>query len=323
MINPWNEISQPSREITARRISAEHPLDLFWARDHQGNYLFIYEFLSETTTPKVDFPNLVGITVVLANENITQEKKQLILLLNDKEDWEIFLSLCNDLVQATNDAKNQSPPVQIILRRLEYWQEFLKNKGNNLLGEEKILGLIGELIFINHYLIPAFGVGQSIRFWHGPEGAPQDFNVNENAIEVKCKLGTTSPKVKISSVDQLCSQLPSMHLFVVILGDALINDPDLINLPSLVSLIRNKLKLDAPDQIERFNNHLHRVGYFESDYYLAFNYVLADQKMYLVKDGFPRICSKDLHSAITNLTYSINLSECAQFENYPEWMRIA
>ena len=44
MNNPWDEIKIPSKEISGRRVNAEHPLDLFWARNHTGQYLFIYEF---------------------------------------------------------------------------------------------------------------------------------------------------------------------------------------------------------------------------------------------------------------------------------------
>jgi hypothetical protein len=41
-----------------------------------------------------------------------------------------------------------------------------------------------------------------------------------------------------------------------------------------------------------------------------------------VVDGFPRICPRDIHQGIVHLSYSINLSECVQFENQPAWMEI-
>ncbi len=321
MNNPWNEINQPSKDVSARRIDPEHSLDLFWARDYQGNYLFIYEFPSEDSIPKINLPNLIGIRTVFAPSHTTREKSRLILLLNEQRNWEIFLSLCNDLIQVTKRAENPSIAVKIILQRLEHWQEFLKNSKSGLLGEEKILGLIGELLFVKNYLIPAFGAGQSIKFWQGPEGLPQDFNVNESAIEVKCQLGATSPNIKISSADQLCPQLPEMYLFVITLGKSLPETTDAINLPKLVSQIRDALESDVSDQVERFNDHLHLVGYFESAYYLDFTYVLVGEKTFQVVDGFPRICSKELHRGITNLSYSISLSECARFEKQPDWMR--
>ena len=44
MINPWDEITPPIKDLSARRVDHSHPLDLFWARDHLGSYLFVYEF---------------------------------------------------------------------------------------------------------------------------------------------------------------------------------------------------------------------------------------------------------------------------------------
>ena len=115
------------------------------------------------------------------------------MLLKEDGNWEIFLSLCNDLIQATRQTDDTSSAVKAILRRLTRWQEFLKKSRINVLSEEEIKGLIGELIFIKNHLIPAFGNDQAIKYWQGPEGLPQDFNVNDSAIEVKCQNGATSP----------------------------------------------------------------------------------------------------------------------------------
>src|SRR5258708_17450041 len=125
------------------------------------------------------------------------------MLLNDKGNWELFFSLCNDLVEATDHINDSAEAVQKIMIRLNRWHEFLKKRHPGLLSEEKILGLIGELLFIKNHLIPVFGPGQSIKFWQGPEGLPQDFNVNESAIEVKCQSASRSDTVRISSADQL------------------------------------------------------------------------------------------------------------------------
>ena len=321
MNNPWSEINLPSKDVSARRIDPAHSLDLFWAQDHLGHYLFIYEFSSEENLPKISLPDLVGIKALYLPANREITKNRLILLLNDKSNWEIFLSLCNDLIQATWRAKKSSIAVQAILSRLEHWREFLKNNRSGILSEEKILGLIGELLFIKDKLIPVFGAGQSIKFWQGPEGLPQDFNVNESAIEVKCQSGATSPYIKISSADQLCPQLPEMYLFVVTLGIASPETTNAINLPKLILQIRDVLKFETSEQVERFNDLLHSLGYVDSDRYLDFNYILTGEIMFQVIEGFPRICSHELHRGIANLSYSISLLECAPFEKLPDWMK--
>jgi hypothetical protein len=320
MNNPWERIDQPFKEASARRVDPVHPLDLFWGHDSLGHYLFIFEFSSEEVLPKIHLPDLVGIKSAFFSDSDQHHVRRFILLLNDKHNWEIFLSLCSDLVEATRYADTPLIAVQTIINRLEHWQEFLKNKRSEILSEEEILGLIGELLFIKKYLIPVFGVDQSIKFWQGPEGLPQDFNVSNCAVEIKTRSGSTTPYIKISSVDQLCPQLPEMYLQVFTLGITILDDPGSINLPELIYQIRDALRTEASGQTERFNDLLHSIGYFDSDRYLDFNYVLVDEKMFQVTDGFPRVCSKDLHRGIKNLTYSISLLECASFEKQPYWI---
>jgi hypothetical protein len=322
MNNPWEDIDSPSKNISARRVDHRHPLDLFWAKDYLGHYLFIFEFPPDGSLGKIALPDLVGIQVIHMPAMSQDDKNRVILLLNEQSNSEIFLSLCKDLVESTRLINNTSAAVQAILSRLDRWQEFLKRNRSGILSEEQILGLVGELLFITDHLIPAFGPGQSIQFWQGPEGLPQDFNVNESAIEVKSQSGATSPYVKISSADQLCTQLPEMYLFVVTLGKAALETKNSINLPHLVSHIRETLKSEGSTHNERFNDLLYAVGYIESDRYLDFNYLLTGKKVYHVSEGFPRICANSLHPGVTNVSYSISLSACAEFENQPNWMHI-
>ena len=111
MNNPWNEINPPTKDITARRIDHTHPLDLFWARDYLGKYLFFYEFSPHTDLPKISLPNLEGIQVLYAPASGEITQNRLILLLKEDGNWEIFLSLCNDLIQATRQTDDTSSAV--------------------------------------------------------------------------------------------------------------------------------------------------------------------------------------------------------------------
>ncbi|MBU4011406.1 MAG: PD-(D/E)XK motif protein, partial [Proteobacteria bacterium] len=71
--------------------------------------------------------------MIPANESIYRNR--LILLLNERSNWELFLSLCNDLVQATRQSKTSTSAVQTILRRLTRWHEFLRKNRSELLTE--------------------------------------------------------------------------------------------------------------------------------------------------------------------------------------------
>lgn len=320
MINPWSDISAPSNDVNARRVDHLHPLDLYWARDHLGRYLFVYEF-DGTSGETNKIPKLSGIQAVVVDSTPQSDKKRLVLVLSERADWEIFLSLCTDLIHATRHVAPQESAVKTILRRLSRWQDFLKKARKGLLTEDEIKGLIGELLFMKNYLIPVFGASQTIQFWQGPEGHPQDFNVINTAIEVKCQSGTTKPVIRITSVDQLCSQMPEMYLCVFTLGSSSQENEDSVNLPSLIEFLREKLHEESSSQIERFNNLLFSTGYIESDEYLEFNYLLLNDVMFEVCEGFPRITPADLHPGIVHLTYSINLDTCQPYCKEPDWLR--
>lgn len=320
--NPWEEIKTPSHDLLYRRIDPEHPLRLLRARDIYGRFLFIYEFPPSDYIPD-KFPELNGIELHLRGpEKVQSGNCMLLLILKDKKEWQIFLSLCNDLVASTRGLEQDVQATQIILRRLKRWQEFLQRTRSELLPEKEIKGLIGELLFIKKHLIPAFGSGAAIQFWQGPEDAPQDFNVHDCAIEVKCQLGTTTPQVRISSADQLCAQLPEMFLYVVTLGKAEQNMAEAVNLPSLIKEIRSQLETNFPSDFERFNNLLYQTGYLDLEEYEQFNYIPVLEKMFSVNNDFPRICSEDLAPGIERVVYNIKLLECEPFSASPDWMEL-
>ena len=74
MINPWEEIKQPAKDVSARRVDHKHPLDLFWAKNHLGKYLLIYEFVSDDTNIKL--PKLSGIEIyfIKANQGFSKNR---------------------------------------------------------------------------------------------------------------------------------------------------------------------------------------------------------------------------------------------------------
>jgi len=311
MRNPWKEIKAPVKDVSALRVNPNHPLDLYWAMDHIGRYLFIYEYPENSEIIINDPPDLEGVeTISMSTKN---NNSRLVLVLKDKTNWELFFSLCNDLLNATAHIKSSTAASSTILNRLRRWHDFLRKNRLNILSEEKIKGLIGELFFIKQYLIPKYGSADAISFWIGPEGAPQDFNINNCAIEVKSQLGGTIPSVKISSLDQLFSQLPKLFLYVVTLGKAPNDHNDLINLPSLIEEITGYLEKES-DHLNIFQDKLLEVGYYYSQKYLDYNYLLTNEQIYSVHDDFPRICPNDVRQGISRVTYNIELSECSKYK---------
>ena len=317
MNNPWEAIKPPAEDISARRVDHSHLLDLFWARDQQGRYLFVCAMKSSRKVYSIQLPELVGIQALQTMEGGVSK---LILILTDQNNWELFAGICNDLIETTRRANNNIQAIEIIQRRLLQWHEFLKQVRPRMLSEEQIKGLIGELIFLRDHVIPKFGAAVALKYWKGPEGAPQDFNIGDSVIEVKCQSGATAPRIVISSADQLSPQLPMMYLFVVTLGAVGVSDAGAINLPSLTGEITALLNHTAPESLEQFNNLLCKSGYIPAERYLEYSYLLANKRLFLVREHFPRIAVKQVPAGVSRLTYSIDLSACDPFEiTLKEW----
>ena len=312
MNNPWDQITSPADDVNAIRADSKHPLDMFYAKDHIGRYLFVYEYPDNSDVIINDPPDLVGVETISMPSS--RGASRLVLILKEKANWELFLALCNDLLTATKQIMTPKTASATILHRLRRWQDFLKKTRLDILSEENIKGLIGELLFLKNHLIPKFGSADAVKFWIGPEGAPQDFNINECAVEVKCQLGGTTPNVKISSADQLFSQMPKLFLFVVTLGKTTKDSKDAVNLPSVILDITECLEQESSSSLNRFQDLLMQAGYYYSEKYFEFNYLFSDERAYHVADNFPRICPNELKSGIIRLSYNISLAECSPYE---------
>ncbi|MEZ7275915.1 PD-(D/E)XK motif protein [Pseudoalteromonas sp. 68 DY56-GL68] len=314
MINPWENIKTPKVDLSARRIDHKHPLDIYWAKDRLGRYLFVCKLTDECILPP-KYPSLLGIEVASILET-----QQLVLSLKNPSDWELFFSLCNDIISATRILK-PSAVVPVIFRRIERWREFLKKDKEKLLPERVIKGLIGELVYLDHHLAKKYGMAQAIDFWTGPAGSPQDFNIQNAALEVKCQIGTSAPKIKISSAEQLCGQLDELYIFVVTLGRTEPEATDSLSLPTLIINIQNALEVGGhSQQLEKFQDSLLNIGYIFSEEYYSYSYIVASKRFYNVSGDFPRISLSNIPNGVRNVTYDLELTNCEPFLIDEPWI---
>ena len=311
MNNPWSDIATPTREFNVRLVSEKHPLKLYWGKDVRGGYLFIIQFSQEATPDKKILPELSGIRIAIAP---APDCCRLVLLLNETQNWEIFKSLCIDLIHASESTANHSEAVNVIIRRLLRWHEFLKREKLHLLSPEAIKGLIGELLFIKNVLAPQFGWAESISFWKGPLGAPQDFAVYDTAVEVKAQSGSSKPYVQISSLEQMEAQLPHFYLIVNTLATIDPEHEEAFTLNSLVADIRAELANADDMALEFFESLIFQAGYVQHEHYDTPSYRCVASKSFCVCDDFPRLMVGNVPSGITKATYQISLDSCMPFE---------
>ena len=318
MKNPWLSINKPSNDFNVMLVGESHPLQLYWGRDTQGRYLFIFETDINSAPDKKNLPKLAGITALIA---ITDDRARLVLLLNETSNWELFHALCSDLVRATSSIDDNKAAAAIFLRRLARWHDFLKRERPMIMPVERIKGLIGELLFLRDKVTKEFSLEEGVIFWKGPEEAPQDFAIHDTAIEVKCQSGGSKPTVRITSAEQLEPQLPEGYLAVYTLASADKEDPNGFTLNSLVADIRSKLEATSEAARERFEDLLFMAGYIYSEEYDRYRFAKVALRCYKIEENFPRIRTTGLSQGIERITYSLKLEACASFEKTPIWWK--
>ena len=311
--NPWEDITVPSQNIKARLIDSNHPIEISWAVNQEGQYLLVIVFNNLENCSINDFPKVNGFKIFLTDQDV------LVITLNNKEQWELFYSLCQDLIASTRSCDNHTDAVNMLIRRLRGWQIFLSSGKPKILSDEKIRGLIAELIFLEFHLFPYFEMDAAIEYWTGPEGSSQDFNIQSTVVEVKSQLGEKPSTVRISSVNQLCPELPELYLHVVVLGKSDESTSGAFNLFDLINRIRKDILDSNPLAIERFNELLLKVGYIEKTEYKEKNFILLNEKTFEVRDDFPRICPKDVPICIEQVRYNVNLASCEEFLSELSW----
>lgn len=215
----------------------------------------------------------------------------------------IFLKFCEDIISSTASV----PPINVIgytAKRWLVWLQLFKKASGSILSEEKIRGLVGELLFIKKYLVPKHGIEEALKFWVGPEGNPKDFITEDSWFEIK----TTTPSKKtvmISSLEQLTSDNDG-NLVVIRIQSTSSKDIRGFNLNDLVTEI---IAIAEHDLVfEDLYRKLQDVGYSYSEEYLNYCFKYESTSMYIVNDQFPRIDRNLVDESIVNASYELLLS---------------
>lgn len=317
MLNPWAEISEDtfSQAVNARRINPTHPVDLFWVKDTSGNYCFLADNLPLSANVKL--PQLLGIELMLVQGGVVGPLR-IILRLKDNQWWQVFYTLCSDIVDATI---TESPRdfLRVFLARLLKWQSMLKLLDEKRMSQSEIQGLWGELIFLYRHLSKKFSWSSAVNSWKGPWGHPQDYSVEGDVIEIKTLQNSSRREVMISSLNQLDHVGGRIFLHLIVVGMSEDSYADALTLNELVSRIRQSIDLDIETR-DAFDAAVSKAGYVYDPAYDLARYLVVEENTYEVREGFPRICGSRLPVGVLSGSYSISADNLDRFLNAPKWM---
>lgn len=308
--NPWSSLLRPvAGEIGSRRVNAESAHGLYFAQDHAQKYMFAFTLTKPPATQE-GVP-LNGISIFHTQ---VHKSPAIVLSLKDNKDWPIFLKICLDLYDITEQEKTEKKAVDAFYNRLRYWQYFLKRNTEDTLSKEEQLGLIGELLILEKYVLSNHKALDAVNFWTGAEDDVQDFSIGKNRIEVKASASPSKNEVFISSLEQLYNKECPIYLTVVYLGQAAADAENAISLFSLAERIAGYVKEQNVSAYEAFIQKLSMRGLFLDGSYNDSFYLPSSVKAYSIRDEFPRITPPDVRHGISKAKYSINLTFCADYE---------
>ena len=296
------------QESAQRRIESITTHNIFWVTDLEGKYGFCLQSknIFESIKPPA---NLNGVSIL--KRNSTYNFGELFLILNNKEDWQIFNSLCEDLISITHKYDSDEAMINAVEVRLKRWQQLLKQDRNQDMSLERQMGLFTELLCLKDIITPKIGIEQAITSWVGADFDKQDFLLDNAIIEVKSYRTTRSPIINISSLQQLHSDKEPIFL----LAYSLMQSDNGTDINSLVKEIEKLLENEPEDVLNIFDNKLLEYGYIpeivKSPFY---KFIIDKTKAYYVSDNFPKISPKYIKSQIIKVKYSIDLIQCEEFE---------
>ena len=142
---PWDNIPTPATDFNVVRIAGISGVPLYWGRDVSTQCLFIIELEGDFTTQFCqDSVSLNGIGVDLRKGD-TIGQQRLVLTLAHHIDSDLFLGLCETLVDTLKDVTESATALAVSLAHLKRWKAFLAGRNARLLSPEEIRGLFGEL----------------------------------------------------------------------------------------------------------------------------------------------------------------------------------
>ncbi|WP_335490440.1 PD-(D/E)XK motif protein [Bacillus sp. JJ1773] len=299
MNNPWLQLDRLSRI----RVKETIKYNAFWIVDAFNQYGLMMQCDEDFIQPIREI-KLNGMQIQLDQSS---SPNKLILLLKESKDWEIFLILCNDLINVMKE-HNENIIVNV-MKRVERWQKLLRKSSFKIMSKEEQMGLYSELKILRDYIIPAYGYSVGIHGWVGALGDKQDFLLKNFAIEVKSFRMTSGNRVWISSKEQLNSEKNPLYLFSCALNEAGSGE----TIADLVKSIKEKIENESLSN--EFTEKVEEYGYFPEIPQESLSKFLLEQVIgYEVRDGFPKIASEHVSHLIPNIKYNIDLSGCTNFK---------
>lgn len=308
---PWSGLEVGKTDT--RRVSASARWNWFWAVMPRADVALVLQ-LNELPKPAPDLPKLRNLEIrfqTLPGGPI------LYIRLKDSAQLELFETLCRDVMAAGGLAETEPEALERAIGRTFRWHYLLRGGKPEVLSEEAQKGLIGEIEVLK-LLIAALGARPALSAWTGPSGAPKDFELRSDCIEVKARRGASQPFVRITSEHQL-ADVPERRLWLGVLAVDKVQPPHGRTLTERVDEVTDLLERTEPSAIMDWDLHLADAGYDALHDYAHWRWIVSTPEFHAVTDGFPRIAAP-VPLGVAGVTYALALSACTPFRT--DWEEV-
>lgn len=259
---------------------------------------------------RLTFPRWKGMHFdILTLDVPAKGTKHIRLFLEKRENMDIFVTVCADLVRGLDICLTNESRREEIADFIARWSRFFERYGEGGLPPERQRGLYGELWWLRRMMQAGIAPAGCISSWKGSEWAYHDFQLDGHIVEVKTTMTKEPRRVEINNERQLDDRgLKSLHLLVITLlkvegrGETL---------PEIVNSLRGSFS-SRPSLIYSFEHSLRESGYLDihSNLYNS-SYVVNKEELFRVDEGFPRII--EVPQGLGDIRYSLVLAACRPF----------
>ena len=317
----WSSINTESQGSSvktqiARRVPSKNIFPVFLATDFKKGVRLLYIRLDSYHDIITDnLPRFRGLVISLAVTSIGQFKNEEFLKFTQSipNTDNIFESVISDICDKVIQIQNERNLNGILTKVVNEWKIFFEKQESEILSVEAQKGLIGELYFLKDFLFQKYSFAESLLCWTGSDRTNHDFQILNNAVEVKATSGKQHKKFTISSERQLDST-GLKHLYLSLFSLNLHSNMPDRTLPALIREIYAQVQ-DDPIATFQFQIKLAKYGYSEAlagKYAVGFS--LFDIKFFEVAGSFPRLLQRNLPDGVGDLKYSVVVAACTPFE---------
>lgn len=309
--SPWYGLE--AGKIDTRRVDASAKWNWFWAVMPSADAALVMQ-LEKFPSPVLELPKLRSLEIKFQT---LVDVHVLYIRLKDGSQIELFETLCRDVMAAAELAHTETEALGLAIGRAFRWHYLLQRGRFEILPEFAQKGLIAEIEVLKR-LVEDVGPKSALQAWTGPSGAPKDFELPADCIEVKARRGASRPFVEISSEFQL-SDVPGRNLWLAVISVDKVVAPCGRTLSNYIDELTNIFEKTDPSVIFEWNSHLCDAGYDPLHDYSGWRWVNSPPDVYMISDGFPRIVLP-VCPGVSGVTYSLSLSACRPY--LKEWQNV-